>query len=58
MIGLSEIINNYSSTHPKKTLTLPLSKIVENSKNDTSIKPIKIKEVKNEEKKRRCRKSK
>ena len=51
MLGLSEIIKNYSSTHPKKTSNLPLSKIEENSKNNSSIKPIKIKEIKNEEKK-------
>ena len=51
MLGLSEIIKNYSSAHPKKTSNLPLSKIEENSKNNSSIKPIKIKEIKNEEKK-------
>ena len=51
MLGLSEIIKNYSSTHPKKTSTLPPSKKEENSKNESPIKQIKTKEIKEEEKK-------
>ena len=51
MLGLSEIIKNYSSTHPKKTSTLPLLKKEENSKNESPIKQIKTKEIKEEEKK-------